>query len=215
MIPTVLHHVWVSDDIPQDIQDLIDTFPQHLPSGWEFKLWRMDDVKSLPTFGYTAEWMPRAFMCDLVRIEILHRYGGFYVDADCRCVNDWSGWHRNPHGIVLCREHRGKSIFNGFMGSVAGHNQTAIMFRRMKRVADTAVAKFDDGGPFNAWLPKFSGPWALRQALCDAGSTVKFPIGIKYGGGPPPHPVHDGRIVGVLHEGHHGWHQQQIDLGTL
>ena len=81
-IPKILHQVWVGPKPPPHV--LMKTWKDYHPS-WEYRLetslrgWRNQLlIDSLP--GWDAK-------ADVIRYELLERFGGIYVDADTECVS--------------------------------------------------------------------------------------------------------------------------------
>jgi inositol phosphorylceramide mannosyltransferase catalytic subunit len=91
-IPAIIHRVWIGGDEPDWLKPLGDSW--HKP-GWEVWQWGNDEVAGLfplrnqPIFDDAPRISPHSFgrmRADLLRYEILHRFGGVYVDVDFECV---------------------------------------------------------------------------------------------------------------------------------
>jgi hypothetical protein len=85
VIPPVLHHIWLGADAwPDEAEERRRTWLQHHPH-WEHRLWTEDGVPA----GLRAEIYERlrnpSERSNLLRLEILWRYGGVYVDTDVEC----------------------------------------------------------------------------------------------------------------------------------
>lgn len=87
-IPKVIHVVWVGDQSKRP-DNCIDTWRKLNPS-WEVKVWTDEEFKK-------EEWVNKKHMdamykvelngvADMMRYEILYKYGGFAIDADAICV---------------------------------------------------------------------------------------------------------------------------------
>jgi inositol phosphorylceramide mannosyltransferase catalytic subunit len=125
LIPKNLHAIWIG---PKERPDRwIDTWRDQHPD-WQFRLWGNEEYrtidwvsrKQMDRFEAEGHW---AGIADLMRYEILFRYGGFYVDADMACIRPLDEWLLHNH-MVAVREselHRAQLIANSFIGSVAGH----------------------------------------------------------------------------------------------
>lgn len=88
MIPRVLHQIWVGGPVPPWLAEMRQTWLELHPSpGWEHILWTDDDLPPI-THGalYDDPPCPPAthgqMRADLLRYDILFRYGGVYVDLD-------------------------------------------------------------------------------------------------------------------------------------
>jgi hypothetical protein len=80
MIPRVIHQIWIG---PKPVPKWTKTW-ERIP-GWSYRLWREHDFLPLTNLqkqydDYTGIY---AVQSDLVRLELLLKYGGFYLDCDC------------------------------------------------------------------------------------------------------------------------------------
>jgi mannosyltransferase OCH1-like enzyme len=82
-IPKIIHQIWLGSPVPKKFQDLINTWKEKHPD-WEHRLWTDSDVSKFQLINKTAyNLAPNYGMkSDILRYEILHRYGGLYVDTD-------------------------------------------------------------------------------------------------------------------------------------
>lgn len=125
VIPRVIHRIWLGGDMPPEFAQFGETWAEHHP-GWEMRLWTEANLPRLrnqvlfdraPDLFDSAQ-VPR-FRSDVARLEILHQYGGLYVDTDfvaCRSIEPLIA------GLDLfAAEEKPGLIANGLMGSVPGH----------------------------------------------------------------------------------------------
>jgi inositol phosphorylceramide mannosyltransferase catalytic subunit len=120
MIPRVLHQIWVGPhQLPEEFAAYADTWRRHHP-GWEYRLWTEAEI---PPDLRRPEARERLRMpaerSDILRVEILWREGGVYVDTDFECRGSLE-----PH--LDSREFVTASLFphrvnNAFIASVPGH----------------------------------------------------------------------------------------------
>ena len=94
MIPRILHLAWVGDEAKRPaacIQSWIDRYKD-----WDIRIWGNDDLKDLPWINqrHIDEMAHREWngVVDMMRYEILFRYGGFFVDADSWCLEQIPDW---------------------------------------------------------------------------------------------------------------------------
>jgi mannosyltransferase OCH1-like enzyme len=83
----MLHQVWVGPDaMPDEFQAYRESWRRHHPE-WEMRLWTEDN---LPTDLVRKEAYERlrkpAERADIIRLELLLRLGGVYVDTDFECL---------------------------------------------------------------------------------------------------------------------------------
>lgn len=81
-IPRVFHHIWLgSDEVPEEIEGFRKTWRVHHPE-WDLRLWReseLDWLRNQALFDRAGSYAQKA---DIARYEIIHRFGGVYLDAD-------------------------------------------------------------------------------------------------------------------------------------
>lgn len=126
MIPRVVHRIWLGGPEPEWTQPFADTW--RLP-GWNLRQWNEDSVASLfPLFNQSLFDNPPdltpnhlgQFRADLLRYEILHRFGGVWVDTDLECLRPIEPLI-DGHECFAAWEEQGRWIANGFMGAAPGH----------------------------------------------------------------------------------------------
>ena len=119
-IPKIIHHVWPgneSDKIPVKFLYHIKKC-QLIHPNWQHKIWYEEDIikenfTSLDLYKNAKSYAERA---DIMRYEILYKYGGVYLDTDVDCikpldqiVENFSVWLNSEPGEPL--------VFNGVMAS--------------------------------------------------------------------------------------------------
>jgi mannosyltransferase OCH1-like enzyme len=81
MIPKIFHQIWLNGDMP----DPHKYFTEHmleLHPGWEYKFWTERNKPKLFNEEAYQTFSKPAFKADILRYEILLKYGGVYVDTD-------------------------------------------------------------------------------------------------------------------------------------
>ena len=91
MIPKIIHQVWVGTlNMPQREKDLCQKI-QDIHPDYDYKFWTSDNVgpelESMPANVrdcYTRYYKQGdyVFACDVLRIWLVYKYGGFYLDVD-------------------------------------------------------------------------------------------------------------------------------------
>lgn len=89
VIPKTIHQIWISlKAVPWDwIDSFRKTFRDAYP-GWEYRRWCDTDIQDLQLdnqVSYDAETTYHG-KADILRYELLYRYGDIYIDADCQWV---------------------------------------------------------------------------------------------------------------------------------
>lgn len=148
---------------------------------WGYRLWREADIEG---FGLRNEPLWRDLIergiydaaSDVARIEVLHRHGGIYIDADSQALRPMDGAPFLDARFFATREIRpGGHTFvtNAFMGSVPGHD---ILVRYIDRIGKRRVVCGHRGkaGAFCcAW--KQTGPVALTQMIKRTDAVILEP----------------------------------------
>jgi mannosyltransferase OCH1-like enzyme len=85
-IPPILHFIWLGSPLPDKVRGLIYTWKRwHL--GWKVHIWTDAEVEN---FSFSSERLQKAFTeakafsekSDILRLEVLYRFGGIYSDTD-------------------------------------------------------------------------------------------------------------------------------------
>jgi hypothetical protein len=161
-IPPVFHRIWLGGHPLPEVQRAFgETWAHHHP-GWEQRLWGDDDVAGL---GVPAEILARVEssveLADVLRLYILARHGGVYVDTDVECLRpldpllkglDFFAAYEMP-GLV------GTAI----LGARSGH---PVFQRACELVAETLG---------RAPLPAATGPPFFTHLLWDFPEVTLFP----------------------------------------
>ncbi len=120
-IPKILHRVWLGGAaMPEEFVRYGETWKAHHPD-WEHRLWTED---SLPSDLRRREILERFRMpaerSDLLRYELVWRYGGVYVDTDMECLRPID---ELAEGVdFFAAEHKkGRQINNQPIGATPGH----------------------------------------------------------------------------------------------
>lgn len=119
LVPRVFHQIWVGPDpLPDEYRRYQQTWLDHHP-GWELKLWTEDN---LPRDARRPEIHERlrapAERANILRLELLWREGGVYVDTDFECRRSIEPLVEDAAlFITLAKPGR---VNNALMGAVAG-----------------------------------------------------------------------------------------------
>jgi len=143
-IPCRIHQTWKTNNeklLPAEVFESVQSFRQMNPD-CEHKLWSDAEADAmikdhypevLTAYNNLDQPVQRA---DLFRYAIVHRYGGFYVDADVKCLRPVRSWAPTNVSLLVGYENtkflnEEERIANGFargdqfeqfmFGAVAGH----------------------------------------------------------------------------------------------
>ena len=86
-IPKIIHFIWVGGPLPDVLKYYINSWIERHPD-WQFKLWTDEEVGKVRLFNqdlYDSVRNP-GMRADILRYEVIYRYGGLYVDTDMECL---------------------------------------------------------------------------------------------------------------------------------
>jgi mannosyltransferase OCH1-like enzyme len=85
VIPRVFHQIWLGEELfPYGVER--ETWRRFHPA-WEHRLWTEDDLPGDLELAEAANRLRQpAERADILRLELLHRHGGVYLDADFECL---------------------------------------------------------------------------------------------------------------------------------
>lgn len=90
-IPKIIHQIWLGGKFPNQFKKITDTWLKMHPD-WKYYLWTDDNIKELyPLYNqkYFDEETNLAQKTEILRYEILYRFGGVYVDTDYECIKNF------------------------------------------------------------------------------------------------------------------------------
>jgi mannosyltransferase OCH1-like enzyme len=171
-IPKIIHQIWIGPKPPP--KRFLATWQAQHPT-WDYRFWTDDNLPplknqalydALPTFHGKA---------DVLRYELLHQFGGVYVDADSVCLMPLDqlldvGADEN----FVAYEHeeaRPGLIANGVMGCTPENRFTEMLI-------DELTARFDafpsDAKSVPPWV--YSGPMLVTEVVDAYRSAAKVRI---------------------------------------
>ena len=119
-IPPVFHQIWVGPDpLPSEYRAYQQTWLEHHP-GWELRLWTEENLpQGLRRPEVYERLRAPAERANLLRLELLWREGGVYMDTDFECRRSIEPLVEDAElFITLAKADR---VNNALMGGVAGH----------------------------------------------------------------------------------------------
>lgn len=120
MIPKVIHYCWFGkNEIPSEIKEYIKTWRNKLPD-YQIKLWNEEnfDVNENKFTKQAYENKKYAFVSDYVRLYVLKKFGGIYLDTDQEIIKDITPLLKNR--LVLGFDD-GDAIISCFIASEPNH----------------------------------------------------------------------------------------------
>jgi len=154
-IPRIIHQIWCGGELPAHYRKFVRRMRRTNPD-MEYRFW---DGNRLDFEPVTGDLLQRARnpgqKSDILRFEILNRYGGIYADMDFLAVRPFAPLLKADFftGIVF---HREPSLMNGLVGSAPGHPITREILGRMRIAEDPSA--FDD-------IMKTTGPFLMTEVF--------------------------------------------------
>jgi mannosyltransferase OCH1-like enzyme len=121
-IPKIIHQIWLGGKLPDIYKNIQNSWKLFHPN-WEYVLWTDSDVSKMSLVNedaFSKTENPGA-KSDILRYEILLKYGGLYVDTDFECLRSFDLLHRIcdfytgiPHGKEIL-------LNNALIAATPGH----------------------------------------------------------------------------------------------
>lgn len=135
LIPKVIHQIWVGPKkIPERYLESSKSW-KSLHPGWRYKLWTDKDVErwsfyNKDLYNKASSYQERA---DILRYEILYRYGGVYVDFDMTALKSFDDLHQY---YVFYVGIGNDEVTNGIIGSAPYNPIFSDTLRAMRKHQD-------------------------------------------------------------------------------
>jgi mannosyltransferase OCH1-like enzyme len=120
LIPRTIHHIWVGPDrLPNEHRAWVKSWRRHHPD-WEHRLWTEEDLPEDPIRPEVLERLRAPVeRSDILRLELLYRYGGVYVDTDLECLRPLDGLLDGEDFVGVCL--KPGRVTNTFIAAAPGH----------------------------------------------------------------------------------------------
>ena len=164
-----LMQFWNSADVPNDVRDTMGSWLRRHPA-WEHTVFDAVRAESFLR-EQLGEETARAFklcyhpamMADMFRVAFLSVAGGFYADADERCLNPMTDILPDPHAVQIVAPHSGNlpgHIDNNFFGCRPG----SVVCRAVTASMVEDILQFaHEGRKPDIW--QVTGPGALMRGV--------------------------------------------------
>ena len=123
-IPKIIHQIWIGPK-PAPTK-FMNTWKNKNPD-YEYICWTEDKIKELNFTFKCQKIIDKTDLyhgkADIMRLEILYKYGGIYLDADSICVEPLDNDFINNTAFATYENEikRGDLVANGNMGFIPGH----------------------------------------------------------------------------------------------
>ena len=163
LIPKIIHQIWLgSQPLPPHLKPWMASWKQHFPS-WEYRLWTDQELRQIKdtlvcrhVFDHKQSL---ALLSDVLRMEILNRYGGMYMDCDFECLHPFETFLQD--GCFHYGDEKLGQPCNAWLCSAPNHRLLALYLDQLRHAITGPVDHHKD------WFAVVSktGPQALRRVL--------------------------------------------------
>ena len=122
-IPKIIHQVWLGgDELPDQFelwrQSWLDRHPD-----WKHVLWTEEEIEELPFLRRELyDSAPNlGAKSDAVRLEVIWRFGGLYVDTDFECLHSFDELHARLDFFAAISNVGALEISNGLLAARKRH----------------------------------------------------------------------------------------------
>lgn len=182
MVPRIIHHIWVGPDpIPREFRGYVDSWRRHHPD-WEMRMWTEDNF---PEDLVRPEARERlripAERADILRLEVLYRYGGVYLDTDFECRRPLDGYIKDLDFFTAYL--KPNRVNNAFIGALPGH---PILERALREIQPREFYGYDKSA---------AGPLFLDRLLKEYPDVFAFEPRLFY----PSTPAEEDEAIAIHH----------------
>jgi mannosyltransferase OCH1-like enzyme len=123
-IPKIIHQIWIGSGVPEPFKKFQKSWKRNHPD-WEYCLWTQEDIAmlQLQNADLIAQSHNPGEISDIMRYEILYRFGGVYLDMDFECLNPLDELHYR-YDFYIGMQPLDSGLVQlgiGIIGSIPGH----------------------------------------------------------------------------------------------
>lgn len=123
-IPKIIHQIWLGSPFPEKYKTWQTTWLEHHPD-WTYMLWTDENSKDFPMYNRELFDKVKNFgeKADILRYELLYKFGGLYIDVDFACLENFDVLHDyyDFYTGVQPLDCGVLSTANGLIGSIPEH----------------------------------------------------------------------------------------------
>lgn len=123
-IPKILHQIWLGSNVPPAFLKFREEWGNKHPD-WSMPLWRDNNLPCLLNQSLFDSASNYGEKSDILRYELVHKYGGIYVDMDFECLRPIDQLLERKNLVVdECELMNGEYVIKagaGIFGAVANH----------------------------------------------------------------------------------------------
>ena len=159
MIPKIFHRIWLGESpVPTQYEHYWDRWKLFHPD-WEFKDWRNQDIDNLALSPIINRAKVNAVKADISRYEILHLYGGVYLDCDMDCRQPIDSLVNDTDNFIICNQISNLRCLcsMGFFAAIPSH---PILSHAIRELKDTDIELINNSSPADV-----TGPYFFRRVI--------------------------------------------------
>ena len=145
LIPKLFHWIWFGPKpIPEQFRRWIEGWLELHP-GWEHKIWT---DANRPSFVNEIQFQAAnsfAQKADVARYELVHRYGGIYLDTDTECLRCIEPLLTGVEAFVV--EGESHTVENSPIGATPGHPWLKEVIAKLPLSMETGWGTMHQAGP--------------------------------------------------------------------
>jgi inositol phosphorylceramide mannosyltransferase catalytic subunit len=146
-IPKMIHRIWISAErIPSQYLEYGESWRFYHPD-WTCLVWTQHNLPPMINFDEFHDSSNVAQKADILRYEVMHAYGGLYVDMDFECLRPIEALVSTLECFV--GEEEPGRIGNALIGCTAGHP----FMRRLLHRLPASIKRHA-----SQWPPAQTGP---------------------------------------------------------
>ena len=163
------------DPLPEDHKRWIESWKHHHPA-WEHRLWTEGNLPAAPVRPEVLERLRAPVeRADILRLEILYRHGGVYVDTDLECLRPIDEVIAGEEFVAVCLKPGG--VTNTLVAPAPGIRCSSGRFARFGRwsVYWTSRRRLLDQGGRRAAVAAAARRRLRRRGAARAASLLSRP----------------------------------------
>jgi len=167
LIPHRIHQIWLGSPLPDRFKRFTMTWQRHHPS-WEYRLWTDRDVAGLHLHNQALfdQATNLGEKSDILRLELLYKFGGLYVDTDFECLKSFAELHATNRWIGSLSNVGVFEVTNGIIASAAGHPFTWQLMEAMQQPAPVHLLAAAEQSEWQGMpIIRRSGPGVFTRGL--------------------------------------------------
>lgn len=181
MIPRIIHRFWTGSRVPEEFRRYGVAWRRLNPE-WMLRDWGSDEgLRPLANQRYyddAGRYTPppvknlHRFRSDLIRLELLARIGGVYVDMDTEPLKPLDALFEPGDQCLIARSANAtrsgeRIVCGGFLASVPGHPFLLDAIRRIPESAESYRGKHTavSVGPYHLQRVYASRPWPTVRII--------------------------------------------------